>query len=161
VNWDAISAVAEIAGAVVVVASLIYVGRQLGQNTAMMRVSAASEQLERDYELVLPLIESHEFAEVWLNGDHQLDELDEADKQRLLFFERRAITLWNHHYELRSQELMPDANWYNQNWMIQKIGRRQSLREAWRLFRGGYETPFQEYVDKQFRIADNELSKNL
>ena len=159
-NWDAISAVAEIAGAVVVVASLIYVGRQLSQSTAMMRISAASEQLERDYELVLPLIESHEFAEIWLKGDSRIDELDEADKQRLLFFERRAITLWHHHFELRRQEMLPDSNWHNQNWIIQNIGRRQAIREAWSLFRGGYEIPFQEYVDSQFLIADKGSSED-
>ena len=84
-NWDAISAIAEIIGAVVVVASLIYVGRQVAQNTAMMRVGAASESMERDYDLVLPLIESPELTEIWLKGDHRLDELSEADRQRLLF----------------------------------------------------------------------------
>ena len=155
-NWDAISAVAEITGVVVVVASLIYVGRQLGQNTAMMRISASSETVERDYDLVLPIIESHEFAEIWLKGDHKFDELDEADKQRLLFFERRAFTLWYHNYQLRIQDLLPDANWHNQNWIIQKIGRRQAIREAWSLFKGSHETSFQEYIDSQFLIADSD-----
>ena len=157
-NWDAISAIAEISGAVVVVASLVYVGRQIGQNTSMMRVSAASETMERDYDLVLPLIESTEFTELWLKGDHQLDELSEADRQRLLFFERRAITLWHHNYQLRNQDLFPDANWHNQSWIIQNIGRRQAIREAWSLFKASYESSFHEYMDKQFKIAD-EASK--
>ncbi len=154
-NWDAISAIAEITGAVVVVASLVYVGRQIGQNTAMMRVSAASETMERDYDLVLPLIESTELTELWLKGDHQLDELSEADRQRLLFFERRAITLWHHNYQLRNQDLFPDANWHNQNWIIQNLGRRQTIREAWSVFKDSHETSFQEYMDNQFKIADD------
>ena len=154
-NWDAISAIAEISGAVVVVASLVYVGRQIGQNTAMMRISAASETMERDYDLVLPLIESHDFTEIWLKGDHRLDELSEADRQRLLFFERRALTLWHHNYQLRMQGLFPDAMWHNQNWIIQNIGRRQAIREAWSLFKDSHETSFQEYMDEQFQIADD------
>ena len=154
-NWDAISAIAEIIGAVVVVASLIYVGRQVSQNTAMMRVGAASESMERDYDLVLPLIESPELTEIWLKGDHRLDELSEADRQRLLFFERRALTLWHHNYQLRTQGLMPDATWHNQNWIIQNIGRRQSIREAWGLFKDSHEISFQEYIIRQFHIADN------
>ena len=36
-NWDAIGAIAELSGAVAVVASLIYVGFQLKQNTASVR----------------------------------------------------------------------------------------------------------------------------
>jgi hypothetical protein len=154
-NWDAISAIAEVLGAVVVVASLIYVGRQVGQNTAMMRVTAASETLERDYDLVLPLIESQEFTEIWLKGDNRLNDLSETDRQRLLFFERRAISLWHHNFQLRMQGLYPDANWHNQNWMIQTIGHRQAIREAWSVFKNSHETSFQEYVDKQFKIADD------
>lgn len=154
-NWDAVSAIAESLGAVVVVASLIYVGRQLAQNTAMMRVSAASETLERDFDLTLPLLESPELAEIWLKGDHRLDELSEADRQRLLLFERRALMLWYHNYQLRMQGLLPDANWFNQNWIIRNIGKRQSLREAWRLFKGSHETSFQQYVDKLFQDVDS------
>ena len=155
-NWDAISAIAEILGAVVVVASLVYVGRQVGQNTAMMRVAASSEAMERDYDLVMPLIDSREFMEIWLKGNDRLDELNEADRQRLLFFERRALTLWHHNFQLRMQGLLPDAIWHNQNWIIQELGRRQAIREAWRLFKDSHEIPFQEYMNEQFQIADNQ-----
>ncbi len=58
------------------------------------------------------------------------------------------------------QDLLPDANWHNQSWIIQNIGRRQAIREAWSLFKDGYETPFQEYVDNQFLIADSDPLKD-
>lgn len=157
-NWSAISAVADIVGLVLVVASLAYVAKQLGQNTSMMRVSAAAERLERDYDLVLPILESREFAEVWMKGDRDFDALDDTNQQRLLFFERRALTLWHHMYQLRMQNLLPDANWYEQKWVIQNIGRRRAVREAWRVFGGGFEPSFQEFVDGQFRIGDEQRS---
>ena len=154
-NWDAISAIAEILGAVAVVASLVYVGKQVAQNTAMMRVGAASETLEKDFELTNPILESAELAAIWSRGDHRLDELGEADRQRLIFFERRAIMLWHHNFELRNQGLFPDANWHNQNWIIQNIGQRQSCREAWSLFRDSFEGSFQKYIEEHFRSADD------
>ena len=159
-NWEAVSAIAEIVGVLLVVASLVYLARQLGQNTAMMRVSAAGERLERDYELVLPLIENREFAEVWAKGDCEFDSLDAADQQRLLFFERRAITLWHHMYQLRMQDLLPDANWYENEWVIQNIGRRQAIREAWRVFGSAFEKSFHEYIDGQFELGDNSRSES-
>ena len=158
-NWPAITAVTEIIGVLVVVASLVYVARQLGQNTEMMRVSAASEWLERDFDIVLPMIESREFAELWIKGGNDFESLEEVDKQRLLFFERRAISTWHHIYQLRMQNLVPDANWHEQSWIIQSIGSRQAIREAWFLFKSGYETSFQEYLDDQFEIADNSRSE--
>lgn len=158
-NWDAISAIAEVLGAVAVVASLVYVGRQVAQNTAMMRVAAASETLERDHGLVLPMIESEELAEVWLKGDHRLNELSEANLQRLLLFERRAITLWHHNFQLRQQGLLSDATWYYQNQMIQFLCHRQSMREAWSIFKSTFEASFQDYVDDQFQIASGTSSE--
>ncbi|NIQ12005.1 MAG: hypothetical protein GWO23_21225 [Gammaproteobacteria bacterium] len=158
-NWDAISAVAEMLGALAVVASLVYVGRQVSQNTAMMRVAASSDTVERDHGLVLPLIESEELAEIWLKGDHRLSELSEANRQRLLLFERRAITLWHHNYQLRIQGLLSDAVWHYQNAMIRFLSQRQSMREAWGIFKDTFEPSFQTYVDDQFRAASIEPSE--
>lgn len=147
----------EIIAAIAVIASLFYVARQLGQNTAMMRVSAASERMERDYELVLPVIENREFAEIWMKGGENFEDLDVVDQQRLLLFERRAIILWHHVYQLRQQGLCPDANWQEQVWVIQKIGRRQAIRVAWDTFKGAFETPFQEFVNNEFALVDGEV----
>ena len=56
----------EIFASIGVVVSLIYVARQLGQNTAMMRVAAASEAVEREFEMVAPMVQSQELAKVWM-----------------------------------------------------------------------------------------------
>lgn len=144
----------EIVAAVAVIASLIYVARQLAQTATTMRVSGASERLERDYEIVLPLIENREFAEIWLKAGDDFASLDDVDQQRVLFFERRAIMLWHHTFQLRKQSLLQDAIWKEQIWVIKNIGRRQPVREAWKLFRGAFEQDFQEFVDVQFSDAD-------
>ena len=144
----------EIFAALSVVLSLIYVARQLGQNTAMMRVAAASEAVERDFQMVAPIVQSRELAEVWMKGETDFSSLEPADQTRLMFFERRAIVLWHHRFQLRQQNLVPDASWHEQTWIIQNIGRRQAIREAWRTFREAYDPAFQEFVDGQFAIAD-------
>ncbi len=52
------------------------------------------------------------------------------------------------------QGVFPDYKWENQKWLIQNIGRRQAIREAWRVFGQGYEPAYQEFMDEQFTIAD-------
>ncbi len=158
-NWDAISAIAEVLGAVAVVASLVYVGRQVAQNTAMMRVAASSETLERDHGLVLPLIESEEMTEIWLKGDKRLNELREAQRQRLLLFERRAITLWHHNFHLHDQKLLSEETWHYQNQMIRFLGDRRAMREAWSMFKSTFETSFQDYVDDLIQATEQPLSQ--
>ena len=72
----------------------------------------------------------------------------------MLFFERKAIGLWYHDFQLHERNLLPDADWHEHTWIIQNLGRRRSIRAAWQAFREAYEPAFQEFIDRQFAIAD-------
>ena len=144
----------DVIGVLLIVASLVYVARQLRQNTEMMRAAASSGRVERDYQIVSPIIDNREIAEMWEKGEKDFDSLDKVDQARMLFFERRAIGLWHHDFQLRKRNLLRDADWHEHTWIIQNIGRRQTVRAAWQAFRGAYEPAFQEFMDSQFAIAD-------
>ena len=151
---EQIAYLAEIIASVAVIASLIYVAKQLGQNTAMMRVAASSERVQRDFELGESLIDSREIAEFWLKGDSELESLDPADRTRLMFFERRAILHWHNMYELRQEGLLPDADWHELRWAIRNFGRRQAIREAWNLFGESFQQPYRSFIREEFEAAD-------
>lgn len=104
----------QIFAALGIIASLIYLARQVGQNTAMMRVAASSEGVERDSEIVAPLLQNRELAEIWIRGEAKFSSLDPADQARLVLFERRAIVLRHHRFQLHQQGLVPDAAWHEQ-----------------------------------------------
>lgn len=59
-NWDAVSAVSEIVGAVAVVVSLIYVAAQIRQNTRMMRSTAKQSLTETTQQFLYMAIEKSE-----------------------------------------------------------------------------------------------------
>ncbi|MEQ9021582.1 MAG: hypothetical protein RLN82_02350 [Pseudomonadales bacterium] len=153
-NLEQLAYLAEIIAAIAVIASLIYVARQLQQTNEMMKVSASNSRVEREYDILNDVIGNREIAEIWCKGDRSFDSLDDIDQQRLIFFERRAIVLWHHIYSLRQQGLYSDEDWHWNEWIIQNIGRRQAIREAWNLFKGSYQQSFQNYIDGQFEIAD-------
>ena len=158
-NWEAAGAIAEIVGVLLVVASLLYVARQLKQTTDMMRVTASNERVEREFDILNSLIENREVAEYWAKGDLNFDELDAVDKQRLILFERRALVLWHHIYSLRQQGLYPDSDWHWNEWVIRNIGSRQAVREAWKVFEESFEQSFRDYINKQFATADSERNQ--
>jgi len=153
-TFDQIASLGEIIAAIAVIASLIYVARQLTQTNLMMRNAAASERMEREYDLVLPIIESAELAEIWIKGDKEFHTLSNGEKQRLLFFERRAIVLWHHTFQMKKQNLFSDPFWHETIHIIRTIGSRQAIREAWKIYHEAYETPFVKFVEEQFAIAD-------
>lgn len=59
------SYIAQIVASIGVVASLIYVARQLVQNTRMMRASVSNDRVQRDFDLSGAVFTNREFAEVW------------------------------------------------------------------------------------------------
>lgn len=145
--------ISQIVGVILVIASLAYVARQLRQNTEMMRVNASSEWLQKDFDIANSMIESRELAEVWVKGANDFDKLDDTDRQRLLFFERRAVSLWHHIFQLRNKGLYDDSDWETMQLLIRQLGKRESIQEAWRAFRGTYETQFKEFIDAQLSLA--------
>lgn len=141
---------AEIIGVGAVVVSLIYVGRQLRQNTEMLRVGAAGSWVGLTERLTSEITTSREVAEYWLKAGSSsaFDDLDEVDQQRAIMFEWRAITNWNQWFELRKQGLMPDAQWNEMIWLIRNLGHRRAVQEAWRAFEGGYDQAFRDFVSR-------------
>ena len=58
-------------------------------------------------------------------------------------------------FGMRQQDLVPESDWIEMKWIIQNIGRRQSIREAWKVFKDSFQAPFQVFIEEQFAIADD------
>jgi hypothetical protein len=88
-NWDAVGAIAEIIGAVAVVASLIYLAVQVRQNTHELSMSLKSTELaafERNVESGIRIRElfilNPEILDLYARGGESYVDLDEGDKLR-------------------------------------------------------------------------------
>lgn len=154
-SFEQLASLVEILGLLLVLASLIYLSRQLKQTTTMMEISASGERVQRDTDIINSIVHSREVAEFWAKGATEFESLDDIDKQRLVFFERRAILHWHNMFGMRQQDLVPESDWIEMKWIIQNIGRRQSIREAWKVFKDSFQAPFQVFIEEQFAIADD------
>ena len=140
----------EVIAAIAVVSSLIYVARQIGQNTEMMRASVASERVRRDTELSTSVSDSQELAEIWVQGGNDFESLGEVEKTRLIFFERRAILHWHDMYVQRKKHLLPDEYWRELLWLIQNLGsRRQAICASWRFCWDSLDEAVQEFLGQR------------
>jgi len=146
-----LSYLADIVGVGLIVASLVYVGRQLKQNSEIMRQNAAGYYLNLQEKLCGEVANNRELAEYWLKGAADIDTLDAVDRQRIMLFEWRAFTGWNQLFQLRHEGLVPDSQWNELLWSVRNFGRRQSAKEAWEVFRGAFGKPFQEFVSTQMQ----------
>jgi hypothetical protein len=143
---EQLSYLSQIVGVGLVVASLIYVGRQLKQSTETMRQAAAGFYLNLQDRLCGEVANSRELAERWLKGASEFDSLDDVDKQRVILFEQRAITGWNQLFLLRQDGLVPDSQWKELIWSVKYFGSRQSARVSWSISKDSFGKPFQAFV---------------
>ncbi len=146
----------EIVAAIAVIASLIYIAQQVRQNTNMMRVSNSHNFVDSNMRLCTAVVTDHNLAELWVKAGSELDDLDATDRQRIVLFEWQAIMAWHNYFNLRQQNLVSDSQWHELTWIVANLGRRQSVQEAWKTYKGGYNKQFQEYM-AQYLEPDLEL----
>jgi hypothetical protein len=83
-NWDAVSAVAELVAAVAVVASLLYLAAQIRQNTRQSRLTAQQATVHEIGRALQAQAQSREWADLLLRGLRDLDALDRVEKTQFL-----------------------------------------------------------------------------
>ena len=146
-NWDALSAIGEIVGAIAVVATLIYFSRQMKQNTTMLRSQARRQVLEgvtSDTERVLL---NQPLTDVWKKHTRN-ESLDE--KEEFIWFGLFLSFLGNleiQFHEIRDGSLDPmfeDTLRFRLSTILDEQG-----DEQWASARGYFTQVFQDYVDEQ------------
>ena len=145
---EQMSYIAEIFGVVAVIASLIYVGKQIRQNTETMQVNATGTQARWVSEVIANVTYSRNNAEWWIKSGTEFHTLDDIDRQRVLNHEFAVINMWNYFFYLRQHNLMPDDQWHFQVWGFKQFGKRQSIREMWKSVKDGYEKAFQDFMSQ-------------
>jgi len=67
-NWEAVSAIAEILGVIVVIGSLIYVGRQINQNTQIARANIVHDTNTLSNQIFQLIAQDSELADIYDRG---------------------------------------------------------------------------------------------
>jgi len=91
---------AEIVGAIAIIISLVYVGQELRANTAAVKAASLQSITNSSSASMLAVVESRDFADIRLQGDHDPTQLSEADKLRYVLYERQ---MWLHFQNVWTQ----------------------------------------------------------
>ena len=81
-NWEAIGAVSEILAAIAVIVTLIYLAKQIRQNSQAVEISALRDTTEQWNQWSEILATSGELAEIVARGNHSYRDLSEVDAMR-------------------------------------------------------------------------------
>ncbi len=102
-NWDAIGAAGEWAGAIAVVITLVYLARQIQQQNKIAKFSGAQSVWDGFREILLAQAYSAEITELWLRGSTEPGSLSEIEASQFFSTFRAYFTGVNK--ALRAYEL--------------------------------------------------------
>ena len=102
--------VAEILGAVAVVASLVYLGRQIHQTNAQSQADARYSFLEAYGQMNLAVAQNKDLASVFRRGSQGL-ELDEDEAVQYFVLLGQFLNTWSVLFDLHVERHLPDSQW--------------------------------------------------
>jgi hypothetical protein len=140
------ASIAEITSAIAVVASLVYVGYELRQNTNAVHSSTQQSMLELIHGLDAWLQDS-EFADVVLRGRERYGDLSANERLRFDTFTRNYLNLWETAYYNNRAGLMDDDLWLAWNASFLRARDAGVWRVIWDRDKIQYGQEFRDYVD--------------
>lgn len=106
------ASLAQIASAILVVPSLIYLALQIRQNTEQARANAGHQYLETNKDLNLALIANKQAASVYRRGTFDFNALDDDEKTQFFFFTGQYYQAFSNMHDLWRRRLLPDTAWH-------------------------------------------------
>ena len=138
INWEAVGALAELAGALAVVLTLIYLAVQLRQNSALLKASIAASTRESTNQLTGLLASNREALRVFYAGLDGRGTMTKEDREHFDAMMSLYIEALLQSYQQEFDEGLQRADW-----MLQKKG----LIEFWDTYRSLYGEGFKDYID--------------
>jgi hypothetical protein len=145
VNWEAISAIGQIVGAIAVVVSLIYLAREIRSNARSARLASVGS-LNR----CLAEIATHpHLAEVWNRGMRDLDSLEGADLHTFNAFIMQLFYIFKELYYQHLEGHLDPRLWREVEIpMRDMINRFPGIHAWWRRSSDWFSEEFANYVNQ-------------
>ncbi len=157
-NWEAISAIAEWAGTIIIIITLVYLARQVHLNNVTNRVAGIIGIADAAREIHFTLAGDRDTARIFLVGISNPDELDEIDRGRFELFMWGVLRQMESFHVQYEQGIITEAAMKAYARLsVDLIGSNDVLREHWR-DTTDYSPVFKLWIDRQ--VAELQQNSN-
>jgi hypothetical protein len=155
-DWTPVIAIAEVAAAAGVIASLVYLAVEVRHNTRSVRASTYDAMVRTSGELLLPLIQDAKLARTFERvianwGDPAIDEGDRAQAMYLL---TQLVRSWENFYYQYRQGTLEDWLWNAHQYVIRSYFHKPGVQQWWQMRRAAYSQPFREFLESSTAPVD-------
>ncbi len=162
-NWEAIGAVAELLGALGVIASLAYLGLQVRQNTRQMRLNAESLGMTHEMggaqmsiSIATQVMGDPDFAELLRRARDEDVELTAVERLRWGTYLWTSLLVFQAGYQNYRKGLADPDSWEGHARNLTPLLSSPGARVWWDRNRGRFADSFAKYVDGELdRLPQN------
>ena len=147
VNWEALGAIAELVGAVGVIATLGYLAIQIRQNTAVVRTSSFQELVSGMSSFTTSISQNAEAADIYLRGLANFQDLSEIEKIRFHTLMTDPFTSAQVGHHLQERGLIDDKLYADYLASFSVLLRAPGIRQWWESAKVWYHADFREFID--------------
>lgn len=146
-NWDAVGALAELVGATGVIASLIFVGFQVRQNTRSVRAATYDSLVRSNGQWLDSIIQDAHLASGFEHVVESWDTVDEADRPRLMYLMTQLFRHWENAFFQHRQGTLETTLWETWEAIILSYFHQPGVQQWWQLRRHAYSLEFRDFLE--------------
>ena len=143
INWDAAGAIGEIIGAVAVVATLVYLARQMRQNNDLQRMQVSSIFLQTRVIFFKALYQDDDLMQTILKAKAN-EELNGLESMRLSTYYRSIFVLWDWEYEQYNNGLFNESPTMR---IMDALGTFPLLQDSWSKHKVALSPKFVQFME--------------
>lgn len=145
-NWEAIGAIGEIAGAIAVFCSLAYLAMQIRAQSQESR-AATMHEISAGFRDNIGSFSEGELAGIFIRANTDINSLTETEKFRLITGAQRVLRLWEEAYHMHRRGRLEANIWNSMNKHYASIFGAPAMQFVWKMRGEFYDEEFQKFVD--------------
>lgn len=111
INWDALGAIGELLGSLLILVTLVYLAIQTRSISKQNQAEARYAFVEAMAEINMVIAQSTPTASIWRRGLESVAELNEDERMQFFMLVGQYANLWSVMHQLREDGLLPDTQW--------------------------------------------------
>jgi hypothetical protein len=149
-NWDMVTALAEIIGMIAVVVALLYVARQMKEATHQRKVELYNSVVGEVDALGKLLAQDQTSSDIWWRASKGVETLTDAERVRYFGMLSIVFRSWERMFHYRSEG---ESDWRAEaaRKNMSDVTMSRGVQEYWALRRRWYTEEFQRWIDEKIK----------
>lgn len=155
-NWDALGAIGEIAGALGVIFTLAYLARQIHESNKTARNAATQEIQNQLADWIFHINSTKEMVDLWLRGNLQDIKLDHIEIIQFRGIVAQLFNIWERAFVLKKEGRMDESSWHTIVLSRKNLLASPGIKAYWRDRIDHYNEDFCAVINSEMENANDQ-----